>query len=212
MPELLKAPSGIAVPKYYGKIAGAYGNGDPGLMLQRMQRAGNNAPVPSEVSTSEARCCSFRLPFDLTVNKIRYYGLANASGNWRTALYRYSDKARLTAALAVDTSSDAWGAAGSALNVALKEGVLYFIAWSTIATTTGGVACFGDTVAATTGQIQTAPQSLPGNLDFDAGFIDGYQFGFAVTTGALPDPAPTLAAQSNWLHGMAAFFLDNSNA
>ncbi len=35
---------------------------------------------------------------------------------------------------------------------------------------------------------------------------------FAVTSGALPDPAATLAVQGAWTGGMPAFFLDNSNA
>lgn len=200
----------IAYP-WAGKIAGAYGNGDPGLLLALMQRDANIAPTPTNIGTSVARCCFFKLPFDLTVNTIRYYGVGATTNVYRVAIYRYSDLARLMSETAFTTSANAWGAIGGSLNVSLTKDTLYFIAVSVNATgTTAGIASIGDTLAATTGQIQTAPQSLPGNLDADAGYLNGYQFQFAVTSGALPDPAATLAAQAAWAGGMPAFFLDNA--
>lgn len=211
--EFVSGPSGVSVPKYHGKLAGAYGNGNPGEVLWMMQRGGNVAPTPTNIGTAVARCSAFRLPSDLTINKIRYYGVGVTTSIYRVSIYRYSDLARLMAETAFTTAANAWGEIGSALNLTLKEGILYFLACSVNATgTTAGVAAMGGTIAATTGAIQTAPQSLPANLDFDNNFIGGYQFQFAVTTGALPNPAATPAAQALWTGGMPAFFLDNSNA
>jgi hypothetical protein len=95
----------------------------------------------------------------------------------------------------------------------LLKGQLYFIAVSVNATgTTAGLLAFTSTQAATTGQILVVPKSYPGGLDIDSGNIDGAFAQFAVTAGALPDPAPTIAAQAAWTGGFPAFWLDNNNA
>lgn len=197
---------------HFEKLAGAFGDGHPGWMLQAMQRAGNVAPTPTNIGTAVARCSSFRLPFNLLVNTIRFYGVGAVTTTYTCALYRYSDLARLTSSLTFTTASNTWGTAGTSLAIPLYAGEHYFIACSVNTTgTTAGIAAFGGTTAATTGAIQTAPQSLPGNLDFDADILSGYQFQFAVTSGAMPNPAATLAAQASaWTGGMPAFFLDNA--
>ena len=178
-----------------------------------VQDAGNVSPTPTNITTSIARISFFRLPFDLTVNKLRFYGVGATTNVFRVAIYQYSNLARLTSELAFTTTANAWGAATVSPAVALTKDTLYFIATSVNATgTTAGPVAFGGTIAATTGRVAIAPQSLPGNLDMDAGFFGGYQAQFAVTTGALPATAPTLAAQAVWTGGMPAFWMDNSSA
>ena len=204
---------GVVQRPWFTKIAGAYGDGDPAELMRHVQRAGTVAPTPTAITTSVARIAFFRLPSALTVNKIRFFGVGATTNVYRVAIYRYSDLARLTAEIAVTTAANTWGAAGAGLALSLVAETLYFIAVSVNATgTTAGLVAFGGTTAATTGQIATAPQSLPGNLDMDAGFLDGFQAQFAVTTGALPATAPTLAAPAAWTGGMPAFWLDNNNA
>ena len=66
------------------------------------------------------------------------------------------------------------------------------------------------TQAATTGQMQVLPKSFPGNLDIDLGYINGAFAQFAVTTGALPATAATIAVQGAWTGGFPAFWLDNA--
>lgn len=205
-------PPGGSTPAWHGNIYGAMDGCDPAMMFRSMQMNGCVAPTPTGITTSIARCCFFRPPANITVNKIRFYGVGATTGIYRVGIYRYSTLARLAVVNDFNTSANAWGSAGSALGLALTAGVLYFIAVAVDLTgTTAGIAALGPTVAATTGQIQTAPQSLPGNLDADAGYLDGYCFQFAVTAGALPDPAATLAAQAAWTGGMPAFFLDANN-
>lgn len=182
---------------------------NPALAMLHMQRAGNVAATPTNISTSVARCSLFRPPQDITINTIRYYGVGATTSVYRVAIYRYSDLARLTAESAFTTTAATWGAAATSLGLALTAGELYFLACSVNATgTTAGVGCVGGTVAATTGQIATAPGSLPGSLSPIVGFLDSYFFQFAVTTGALPNPAATLAAQAAWTGGMPCFFLE----
>lgn len=196
---------------YAGKLAGAYANGDPNLVMALAQNAGAVAATPTNISTSIARCCAFRLPFDLTLNTLRYYGVGATTSIYRAAIYRYSDLARLTSELAFTTSANAWGTIGSSLNLSLTRGTLYFLAVAVNSTgTTAGVMCMGATTAATTGQIQTAPGSLPGSLALTSGYLSTYFFQFAVTSGALPATAATLAAMAAWTGGMPAVWLDNA--
>jgi hypothetical protein len=192
-----------------GKLIAAFNGGDPVHVMRHIQRAGNIAPTPTNITVSIARCSSFRLDADLTVNTIRFYGVGATTNIYRCAIYRYSDLARLTAELAFSTVANAWGVAGSSLGMSLSAGVVYFIACSVNATgTTAGIGALGSTIAATTGQIATAPEALPGNLQPSLGYFYGYRFQFAVSTGALPNPAAALVAQAAWTGGMPCFFLD----
>lgn len=192
-------------------LLGARGDCDPGLLMRHLQRAGNVAATPTAITTSIARCALFCPPSNITINRIRWYGVGATTNVYRVAIYRYSDKARLTAEHAFTTAANTWGNVDTGA-IALVANTCYFIAVSVNATgTTAGVGCVGGTVAATTGRIATAPQDLPGSLSAGSGYLTDFCFQFAVTTGALPATAPTLAAQAAWTGGMPAFFLDSAD-
>jgi len=178
-----------------------------------MQRAGNVSPTPTGITTSVARIAYFKLPVNLVVNKIRYFGVGATTNVYRVAIYNGDTLARLTAELAFTTVLSTWGAAGSGLALTLTAGQLYFIAVAVNATgTTAGVLAYGDTVTATTGMMAVLPKNWPGSLDVDVAAVPATAHAqFAVTTGALPNPANTIAVQSAWAGGMPAFFLDNNN-
>jgi hypothetical protein len=211
-------PAGGSNPSWYGHIYGAYGSCDPGDMLRMMQKDVNVAATPTAIKATVARCSFFRPPANITVDRIRFYGVGVTTGIYRVALYSYnigaSTGTQLVEVNDFNTAANAWGVAGSNLNISLTAGTLYFIAVSVDTTsTTAGIACWGDTTAAKTGTIQTAPQSLPGNLDADAGYINGYNFQFTIVGGDLPATTGTLAAQTAvWTGGMPAFFLDANDA
>lgn len=197
---------------WHSQVLGAVGNGDPGVAMLHMQRAGNIAPTPTNISTSVARCSLFIPPSDITINRIRCYGVGATTNVYRVAIYRLSDLARLTAELAFSTTGGAWANIGSALNVSLLKDVPYFVACAVNATgTTAGVGAIGGTITSTTGQVAIAPDSLPGSLAASSGYLGAYFFQFAVTSGALPATAPTLAAQAAWTGGMPAFWLDTAD-
>lgn len=207
------AAATVAQTDWQGSIHAAYGRGDPQQLLRMAQMAGTVAPTPTNITTSVARISYFRPPKDITVNKVRYYGVGATTTVYRIAIYNGDTLARLTAETAFTTTANAWGEIFSGLALTLSKDQLYFIACSVNATgTTAGVLSMGPTIAATTGQIQVLPKSWPGNLDIDVGYMDGGFAQGAVTTGALPDPFPTVAIQSAWTGGMPLFFLDNSNA
>lgn len=194
------------------KIIGIIGNGNPDRVLFELQRAGNVAATPTNIGVSIARCSLFRPEVDITVNRIRYYGVGATTGIYRLAIYRYDDLARLTAELPANTALNAWGSVDAG-GINLTAGELYFAAVAVNATgTTPGMAAVGNTVAATTGQVQTAPSGLPGNLAAGANFISQYNFQFPVTAGALPNPAATLVAQAAWAGGFPGLLFDNNTA
>ena len=201
-------------PSWHGKIYGAHDDCNPGTLLQMVQRGGNLAPTPTNITTSIARCSFFRPPADIQVNKLRFIAAGNTTGLYHVAIYRYFDLARMLIVDDFNTSTAAtWNTAGSALAVTLSAGVLYFLAVSVDSTgATAGIVSWGSSLTSILGQISVAPGSWPGNLLPSSGWINGGSFDIAVTSGALPDPSPTPAAQSAWAGGMPAFWLDGSNA
>jgi hypothetical protein len=195
-----------------GIVSAAWGRGDPGELFQHLQGAGNISATPTNITTSIARCGAFILPANLTVNRIRFYGVGATTTVFRVAIYRLSDLARLTAELPYTTVANTWGSAGSALDLTLTAGTVYFMASAVNATgTTAGPLCVGTTTAATTGQIQSTPAGLPGSLALGSGYVSSYYFQFAVTTGALPATAATLALPAVWTGGLPAYWLDNAD-
>jgi hypothetical protein len=204
----------IAEPdNWHGVLYGAYGRCDPQQLLRMAQMAGTVAATPTAITTSLARIAYFRPPADIIVNRIRYFGVGATTNVYRCAIYNGDTLARLTAELAFSTTAQTWAAAGSGLNLTLLKDQLYFIAVSVNATgTVAGPLCMSPTIADTTGRIGVLPKAWPGSLTLDSGFMDGGFAQFAVTTGALPNPAATIALQTAWTGGMPLFFLDNNNA
>lgn len=195
-------------PAWEGNIAAASGDGNPNLAFALLLR-GNSSPTPTNITTSVARISYFRLRTALTVNKIRYYGRGVTTDVHRIAIYNGDTLARVMTETAFTTASSAWGGIGSGLGLVLAAGQLYFIAVAVNATgTTAGVMAY----AAPPVQVFGTPKGWPGNLDVDAGYVSASYAQGAVTSGALPDPFPTVAAAGAWSNGMPAFFLDNSNA
>lgn len=205
----LPASSGSS-PAWHGALYSAFGDCDPAIALQMMQCNPINA-TPTNIAITVARCAYFKPPADITVQKIRAFGVGATTNIYRVAIYRFSDKARLTSELAFTTVAQTWVAIGSGLGLTLTAGEIYLIAVSVNTTgTTAGLQCLG----ATTGRIGVLPTAWPGNLDVDmvSPIISPFGFcQFAVTAGALPVTAPTLAARAAWTGGMPAFFLDANN-
>jgi hypothetical protein len=203
-----------AAPSWYGNIYASMGNCDPQKGLEGAIWTGSNAVTPTQLTTTVARISYFVPPADIVVNKIRFYGAGTVASVYTCAIYNGDTLARLTTSLTLSTTSGAWGSVGSALNLTLTAGQLYFMAVSVNTTgTTAGLMCLGTSMAAPAqAQITVLPKSWPGNLDIDSKYICGAYAQFAVTAGAMPDPAATIATQGAWTGGMPLFFLDNNNA
>ena len=194
-----------------GKIVGCYGDGDPQRIYDCAILTGSVAATPTNIGTSVARISYFCLPANITVNTIRFFGVGATTNVYRCAIYNADTLARLTNELAFTTAASTWGTAGTSLNLSLTAGTRYFMAVSVNATgTTAGCLCFGTTQTSTTGQVAILPKSFPGNLGNDLNYMLGSFAQFAVTTGALPTTAATIATQGAWTGGFPCFWLDNA--
>jgi hypothetical protein len=206
-------PAGGSSPNWHGVLYGAYGGCNPQDLLLAATTHGTVAATPTNIGTTVARICYFRPPANITVDKIRFFGVGVVAAIYQCAIYNGDTLARVSAQLSITTASAAWGSTGSDLNLSLTANQLYFIAVSANTTgTTAGLLCIAPTVAATTGLLGVLPKSWPGSLDIDSGYMSGGFAQFAVTAGALPDPAATIAVQAAWTGGFPMFFLDSSNA
>ncbi len=205
--------SAYTAPAWKGVVAAAWGDGNPELALAQMQTAGVVSPTPTNITVSVARCAYFKLDTALTVAKIRWYGVGSTTGLYHVAVYNAATLARVAILDDFNTAAATWGS--GAFSASLAAGTLYILAVSVDTTgTTAGVLALGPTPAATTGQM-TRGTGWAGSLDFDAVSPIIAPFGFcqfAVTNGALPNPANALADVASWTGGMPAFFLDSNNA
>lgn len=199
-------------PSWHGVVYGAWANCDPNVVFERATRGGSVAATPTNIGNTVARIAYFVPPANITVNRIRFFGVGATTNVYRVALYNGDTLARLTTELAFTTAANTWGSAGATLNLALTANQLYFIAVSVNATgTTAGLLCMSPTIAATTGQVAVLPKNFPGSLDIDSKHLRGAFAQFTVTGGALPATAATIATQAAWTGGFPAFFLDNSD-
>ena len=201
--------SAISAP-WKGVLHSTDGNGDPNVMLQRMSMH-TIEMTPTLLTISLARISYFKYDTAITFNKVRFFGIGATTGIYQLALYNGDTLARLWTSGTFNTTSQTWGSLGSALNITLAANQLYFIAVSANTTgTTAGLKCYG----ATTGRIGIVPKSWPASLDVDGSIVFPYgaEAQFAVTNGALPDPAATIAARGTMACGFPAIFLDSNNA
>lgn len=195
--------------RWKGNLVGCVGDGNPNTLLQLMQMNTIEA-TPTLLTASLARISYFRLDKAMTFNKIRFFGIGAVTSIYTMAIYNADTLARVYSSGAFTTAAQAWGSIGTGLNLTLADNQLYFVAVSANAVgTTAGIKCFG----ATTGRIGVLPKSWAGNLDADLSIVAPVgQAQFAVTAGAMPDPAATVALLGTMACGMPAFFLDNNNA
>jgi len=198
-------------PVWRGVIVGCAGDGNPNTLLTQAC-AGTIIPMtPTLLTISLARISYFKLDTAITFNKVRFFGIGVTTNIYQLAIYNADTLARIWTSGTFSTASQTWGSIGSAINITLAANQLYFIAVSVNTTgTTAGILCFG----ATTTRIGVLPKNWPGSLDVDANIVypPSAQGQFAVTTGALVNPANTIAALGTMACGFPAIFLDSNNA
>jgi len=201
------------VDSWQGQLHWTYGRSDPQQGMRMAQMSGTIAATPTNITNTIARISYFRPPKNIIVNTIRFYGVGNVTGIYQTAIYNGDTLERLTGQMSITTTASTWGKVGDDLALTLSKDQLYFMAVSASTTsTTAGMLCCGPSLAATTGQIVVLPKAWPGSINIDNGFMDGGYAQFAVSAGALTNPAATIAAQAAWVGGFPLLLLDNNNA
>ena len=204
-----------------GKICAAYGNGDPDVLLGMVWNDGSVAATPTNIGTTQARCIFFRPAENLTVNRIRFFGVGATTSIYQCALYSVptfgGNMTRLTAQLAITTAANTWGSVATG-GVTLTARSLYLMALSVNTTgTVAGIACVGPSLAATTGFIGSSPPGyngtpLAGNLNPNNGFVYNYYMTAIITGGALPTPWQPATSGTATTGGFPAFWLDNDTS
>ena len=198
-------------PAWPGVIVGCAGNGDPNLILNQACSGTVIPMTPTLLTASLARVSYFKVDTDITFNKVRVFGIEATANIFQLALYNADTLARIWTSGTFTTASQEWLAIGSAINITLTAGQLYFMAVSANTTgTTAGMLCFG----ATTTRVGVLPKNWPGSLDVDSNivFAPNAQGQFTVTAGYLPNPAPTIAALGSMACGFPVVFLDSNNS
>lgn len=205
-------PGSGGAPSWASVVIGAYGRTDPQDLIDMATTNGVVAATPTAITASVARIAYFRPQANISVQRIRWRGVGTVASIYHVAVYNGDTLARVSSDHTISTTAATWGSVASSFS--LTSGQLYFVAVSASTTgTTAGLLCFSPTVAATTGLLGSLPRSAwPGNLVLTAGHLAGGLAQFAVTAGALPTTAPTIAAQAAWTGGMPAFWLDSSAA
>ena len=99
----LHSHAGSSTPPWMSTVLGAWGDCDPGKLLSLMLHNPVNA-TPTNISVSVARVGYFRPPLDITVNRIRFFGVGAQTNVYRVAVFRDSDSVRLTSELVFTTA------------------------------------------------------------------------------------------------------------
>ena len=186
-----EAGGGSSAPKWAGKLAVTFGNGNPDIGYQLPK----SSIAPSNITTSIGRVSLFRLEYDILVDAIRAFtGNAVLSGAYKMALYRVSDGVRLTGELAFDvTAGGSIVLVAPGLNLSLSKNILYaaVLTVSSAASSSTAILC----ITATNVAGNDAPLAYAGKMDLDA--FDYFSTGWGkvtLTGGALPTTLPTLQA------------------
>jgi hypothetical protein len=161
--------------------------------------------TPTILTTSVARAWVYCCEFPIIVNRIRWWGIG-AQTNHRVAVYRFVDSKLVIGPISLTSTANAWNSAAVS-SIRLEGGIPYIVAWSTIATSTTA----GHRTSAAPVVWPPLQSATTGNLRIAGASNRSWYGQFAVTTGVLPDPMPTLVQGSGWTGGLPLFYFDSNS-
>ena len=184
-----QTPAGGSNPAWYGKLYATRANCDPIDQAQRQNMLAVNAPTPTNITISLARCVQFTPPADITVANIRLFGTGATTSLYKFAIYAVgSGTVKLWDSGTVTSVSNAWLNITTGLPITLTAGTKYW--WCVTTVSTGTVSGFRS-------------EAAPLGTNFygaDAAPFGGSSLGFpvyaqfAVSSGVFPANLPTIAA------------------
>jgi hypothetical protein len=144
---------GGAPPNWYGVFYSNYGDCDPAksLLLQNMNGSAVTLavarPTPTEIGTSVARCVQFTPPANMTLLRVKMFGIGTTTGKYSIAIYPVGQgSARLWFADMCNTVVNTWMIyLGYTPSVDLIAGTKYWFCIT--ATGTGTTAGFRSLIA-----------------------------------------------------------------
>lgn len=208
----IPAGGGSDVPEpWEGKIAVAWGDGNPSLLdvLMGFQNTVISVanPTPTAITTTVGRLVMFRLKSELTVNRIRYFGINAVAGIYTAAIYNASTGARVWTQTI--TVAAGWNSIATGLPITLAANTPYWMGIG--ANAASAVVGFRSPASPITNSLGLV--ALPGNLNL---FAASRFAQVTLVAGAWPDPLPALAAAAFASGGTTGtvplFYLDNDAA
>ena len=203
-------------PAWAGNLHTAVGSGEPEVEWQNnFLYIPGAALTPTLVTATVGRIWSYKSPYAITVNRLRWMQTAGtaAASNFRFGIYNPALSGNAQQILAPQTltftaTANSW-TSHSISSLTLAADTLYYCCLSaTAVSTTWSMRATGPTAVGPPLQA-----SSPGNLAI-ASAKHRYWFGqVALTNGVQPATMPTLVQSAAWATaGLPAFFFDNSSA
>jgi hypothetical protein len=184
-----QTPAGGSNPSWYGKLYATRTNCDPIDQSQHQNMLAVNAPTPTNITASIARCVQFTPPANITVASIRLFGTGATTSLYKFAIYAVgSGTAKLWDSGTVTSAANAWLNLTTGLPITLTAGTKYW--WCVTVVNVGTTSGFRS-------------EAAPLGTNFygaDAAPLGGSTLGlpvyaqFAVSTGVFPATLPTIAA------------------
>lgn len=206
------AGGGGGAPPWGGVLHGGVGNGEPEWEQQWLSIWGNNtvAITPTNVTATIGRLVLYRSPYAITVNRVRWYGLAVAQTTFRMSVYNANTNAQVIAPITVaTTATEGWQSAAVSPAVTLAADTPYWVGLSAIAT--GTTAALRTAVAP--GLFPPLPASYPASFSPLKAAPITNRFSWAqvaLTGGVFPATLPALARASAWTGTVPYFLFDNA--
>jgi hypothetical protein len=174
---------------WYGVLYSAQGDCNPisGSLLNHMLAVGG--PTPTAITVSLARCVQFTPPANITVNRIRCFGVGSTTNQYKFAIYPVgAGTNKLWDSGTVTTTANTWLNMSAGLPITVTADTQYW--FCVTAVTTGTTAGFRSPAAPTGTAFWGADAAPLGTRGLGLPVLAQ----FAVNTGVFPATLPVIAA------------------
>lgn len=202
-------PAGGSNPPWYGVLYSNQNDCAPREMIREWNMLAVAGPTPTGITASLARCIQFTPPANITINKIRLFGVGATTNLYKFAIYAVgAGSAKLWDSGTVTSAANAWLNIATGLPITLTAGTRYW--FCVTAVTTGTTAGFRSMPAPLGTNFWGASAAPIGALSLSLPVCAQ----FAVTTGVFPATLPAIAAAaySGGTTGSVPFALLDSSA
>jgi hypothetical protein len=202
--------AGAPNPSWYGALYSTVGDCDPVEQAREEQMLAISGPTPTGVGTAIARCVQFTPPANITINRIRLFGVGSTTSLYKFAIYAVGiGNAKLWDSGTVTTAANTWLNLSAGLPITLTAGVRY---WFCVTVVNTGTTAGFRSPASPLGTVYWAADAVPlGSRSLN---LPVYAQ-FTVASGVFPSTLPAIAAAAYaaGTTGSVPFaWLDNSAA
>jgi hypothetical protein len=181
--------SGGSSPAWYGVLYSNQNDCNPIEMLREWNMLSVAGPTPTGITVSLARCVMFTPPANITVNRIRLFGVGAATNLYKFAIYPVgTGQTKVWDSGTVTSAANTWLNIATGLPITLTAGTQYWFCVTAVAT--GAIAGFRSMAAPLGTNFWGADVAPIGNRALSL----HVHAQFAVSTGVFPATLPAVAA------------------